>query len=96
MNLEEIKKIADMFDNPKYQAVRVKNSGTVMIGGDIMIGSNEDFWRKYQEEPAKGLKKARLVQSGIDPNESFNTFRGAGIVIGTLIILYGFIAWLAL
>ncbi len=52
-----------------------------------MIGSNEEDWKKYQQEPAKSLKKARLVQSGIDPEESFNFFRG--VMYGIAIIMVG-------
>ncbi len=58
-------------------------------------GSNEKDWIKYQQEPAKSLKKARLVQSGVDPEESFNFVRG-GILVGCIIAVIGCICWVLL
>ncbi len=53
-----------------------------------MIGSNEDYWREYQKEPAKGLRKARQIQSGVDPDESFHFIRGL-MFIGCVIAVIG-------
>ncbi len=52
-----------------------------------MIGSNEDYWREYQQEPAKGLRKTRLVQSGTDKGVSFNFFRGGLLVLDIVIVI---------
>ncbi len=83
------------------------------------MGSNEEYWKEYQKEPAKsfkkartgssedywfgqdhqkardGLENARLVQSGIDPNESFNFVRG-GLIVGCAMFLIGVILYVVL
>ncbi len=88
-----------------------------------MIGSNEelwkkyqqeksdslDYWREYQKEPEAGLKtdwkkrsqavklkKARLVQSGVDPEESFNRIRSGLLVMAAMLAIIGVICLVAL
>lgn len=51
-----------------------------------MVGGNEEDWKKYQ-----AVNRARLVQSGIDPEESFNTFRGGLFVSGVMLAIIGII-----
>ncbi len=64
-----------------------------------MIASNEEYWKKYQLEPEAGLrksaqtKKARLIHSSTDPEESFNTFRGGLIAVAIVLVIVG-IVWL--
>lgn len=64
-----------------------------------MIGSNEDYWKEYQKiryQPkyqSVQAKKARLVQSGIDPEESFNTVRG-GLIAVAIVLACVAIVWL--
>ncbi len=62
-------------------------------------GSNEDYWRKYQQEPEKGLKKSMLkngvgLMPGIDPEESFNAVKGILLVWMCTVAVAGLIIWL--
>ncbi len=57
-----------------------------------MIGSNEVEWKKYQSEQMYNAKNARLVQSGVDPNESFHFVRG-GLLVGSVMAVIGAILY---
>lgn len=54
-----------------------------------MVGSNEEDWKKFNNPryQAVELKSAKLVQSGIDPEESFNFFRGLLFVFGVFAVI---------
>ena len=75
-----------------------------------MTASNENDWKKYQSdqmynksyiigvdvaEEHTGAKQSRLIQSGIDPNESFNFVQG-GILVGCVMAVIGVICWVLL
>ncbi len=77
------------FNWPKFK------EGKKMIGGDIMIGSNEGDWRHYQQEPSKKtmLRNGVGLMPGIDPEESFNFCRAFTLTIACTLAMIGILVW---
>jgi hypothetical protein len=61
-----------------------------------MIGSNEKEWTESQIAKQSLKHKARRVHSGIDPEESFNTFRGGLLTAAVMLVIIGVICGLFL
>jgi hypothetical protein len=63
-----------------------------------MIASNELDYKRFN--PTKGkvihARRIKLVQSGIDPEESFNMFRGGLLVTACMLVVIGVICWVLL